>query len=254
VSAPITELAYRDDDGRRFPVHLWRFPGPAMCLASGPLGGGLGLRTWVINATVDAAYARTDPDIHLLHIAHDLNLAAPGVGMLTAVDVRETVTAEECGVHVVATVGLGHPTWAAAPDGDMRGRLPGTINISAWLPVPLSPAALVNSVSTVTEAKVQALWAYGTEATGTATDALCVACVGDGRPEPYGGPRSTWGARLARAVHAAVGEGTAAWLGREGGTDRPSPPPRSPPPRSSARGSRPVAPESDSLGTTPGSP
>jgi len=244
-----------------------------MCLASGPLGGGLGLRTWVINATVDSAYARTDPDIHLLHIAHDLDLSPPGIGMLTAVDVRETVTAEDGGVHVVATVGLGHPTWAAAPDGDLRGGgRAGTINISAWLPVPLSPAALVNSVSTITEAKVQALWAYGREATGTATDALCVACVGDGRSEPYGGPRSTWGARLARAVHAAVGKGTAAWLHRDE-TGVASPPPRSflartsargaglasPPPRSflartSVRGSRLVAPESDSLGTTPGSP
>jgi adenosylcobinamide hydrolase len=214
VSAPIAELAYRDEDGRPLPVHLWRFPRPAMCLASGPLGGGLGLRTWVINASVDQAYARTDPDIHLLHIVNGLDLAMPGVGMLTAVDVRETVAAEDGGVHVVATVGLGHPTWAAAPDGDLRAVGPGTINISAWVPVPLSPAALVNSASTITEAKVQALWAYGTEATGTATDALCVACVEDGRPEPYGGPRSTWGARLARAVHAAVGAGTAAWLGR----------------------------------------
>jgi adenosylcobinamide amidohydrolase len=187
-----------------------------MCLASGPLGGGLGLRTWVVNATVDTGYARMDPDLHLLGIAHDLDLALPGVGMLTAVDVGEAVTAEDGGVHVVATVGLGHPTWAAAPDGDLRRADPGTINIAAWVPVPLSPAALVNSALTITEAKVQALWAYGVEATGTATDATCVASVGNGRPEPYGGPRSTWGARLARAVYAAVGEGTAAWLGRSG--------------------------------------
>jgi adenosylcobinamide hydrolase len=247
----MAELAYRDEDGRPFPVHVWRFPRPAMCLASGPLGGGLGLRTWVINASVEKTYTRMDPDIHLLHIARGLDLSPPGVGMLTAVDVRDTVSAEDGGVHVVATVGLGHPTWAAAPDGDLRGGGPGTINISAWVPVALGPAALVNAVSTITEAKVQALWAYGAEATGTATDALCVACVGDGRPDPYGGPRSIWGARIARAVHAAVGEGTAAWLGRQGGT----PPPRSLLARTSARGTvRPAAPESDSLGTTPGSP
>jgi adenosylcobinamide amidohydrolase len=205
-----------------------------MCLASGPLGGGLGLRTWVLNATVHKDYARMDPDIHLLHIAHDLDLSLPGVGMLTAVDVRETVAAEDGGVHVVATVGLGHPTWAAAPDGDLRRSGPGTINISVWVPVRLSPAALVNAVSTITEAKVQALWAHGVEATGTATDALCVACVGDGRSEQYGGPRSTWGARLARAVHAAVSAGTAISMGTGSG--------------------RPAAAESDSLGTTPGSP
>ena len=232
--APTAALVYRNEDGRRLPVHIWRFPRPAMCVASGPLGGGLAERNWVINATVDRAYARLDPDIHLLDMARDLELAGPGVGMLTAVDVRQAVAAEDGGVHVVATVGLGHPTWAAAPDGDMRDPYPGTINIVAWVPVRLGPGALVNGVSTITEAKAQALWAYGGEATGTATDALCVACVGDGRSEEYGGPRSVWGARLARATYAAVLQGCREW-GRRHGT------------------SRPVRPESDSLGTTPGS-
>jgi adenosylcobinamide amidohydrolase len=152
-----------------------------------------------------------DPDVHLLDMARDLDLAGPGVGMLTAVDVREVATAEDGGVHVMATVGLGHPTWAAARDGDRRDPYPGTINIVAWVPVPLGPGALVNAVSTITEAKAQALWAYGEEATGTATDALCVACVGDGRPEEFGGPRSVWGARLARAAYGAVLEGSREW-------------------------------------------
>jgi len=235
VSVPTAELRHRDEGGRCLPVHVWRFPGPATCLASGPLGGGLGPRNWTINATVDKTYARMDPDAHLVEIVRAAGLTGPGVGMLTAVDVRETVAAEDNGVHVVATVGLGHPTWAAAPDGDLRTAGPGTINITAWLPVALTPAALVNAVSTVTEAKAQALWAHGTEATGTATDALCVACVPYGRSEPYGGPRSVWGARLARAVHAAVLAGTEGWLRRYGG-------------------GIPRGPASDSLGTTPGSP
>jgi adenosylcobinamide amidohydrolase len=212
---------------------VWRFPRPALCLASGPLGGGPGERAWVVNATVQGDYARLDPDVHLGEIAETLGLAGEGVGMLTAVDVGEAVTAEDGGVQVVATVGLGYPTWAAAPDGEIA--TVGTINIAAWLPVALSPAALVNAVSTITEAKVQALWAHGVEATGTASDALCVACVPYGRSEQFGGPRSVWGARLARAVHAAVLEGTGTWLHRYGD-------------------GRPGRPSSDSLGTTPGSP
>jgi adenosylcobinamide amidohydrolase len=212
VSAPVAEIAHPDEAGGPKPVHVWRFGQPALCIASGPLGGGLGERNWVVNATVDRMYARLDPDVHLSQIASGLGLAGSGIGMLTAVDVRQTVDAEDGGAHVVATVGLGHPTWAAAPDGDLRGARPGTINIAAWVPVRLSPAALVNAVSTITEAKAQALWAYGVEATGTATDALCVACVGDGASEPFAGPRSIWGARLARAAHAAVLEGTRAWL------------------------------------------
>ena len=39
--------------------------------------------------------------------------------------------------------------------------------------------------------------------TGTATDAVCIACPDEGAPHAFGGPRSLWGARLARAVHAA---------------------------------------------------
>jgi adenosylcobinamide hydrolase len=220
VPTPFAEFAYRDEDGRRLPVQIWRFPRPALCIASGPLGGGIAVRNWVINATVDSHYARMDPDAHLVEIAGALELAGPGVGLLTAVDVREAVTADDGGVRVVATVGLGHPTWAAAPDGDRRDPFPGTINILAWVPVALSEAALVNAVSTITEAKAQALWAYGVEATGTATDALCVASVRDGSGEPYGGPRSEWGARLARAAHAAVRDGTGGWLDRHG-TGRP---------------------------------
>ena len=64
---------------------------------------------------------------------------------------------------------------------------------------------------TATEAKTQALAEVGVPGTGTATDVVCIACPGpasDGTaPEPYCGPRSTWGARLARAVHAAVRAG-----------------------------------------------
>jgi adenosylcobinamide amidohydrolase len=72
------------------------------------------------------------------------------------------------------------------------------------VPERLSEGALVNAVGTATEAKTQALWEAGVMGTGTATDALCVLCPSDGPAHPYGGPRSTWGSRLARAVHVAV--------------------------------------------------
>ncbi|MBB4697789.1 adenosylcobinamide amidohydrolase [Actinoplanes abujensis] len=96
----------------------------------------------------------------------------------------------------------------------------GTVNIVAWVPVRLSDGALVNAVATVTEAKTQAIRALGLEATGTATDAVCVLCPLDGPVADYGGPRSTWGARLARAAYAAVfagGAGTQAWSDRVSG-------------------------------------
>jgi adenosylcobinamide amidohydrolase len=71
----------------------------------------------------------------------------------------------------------------------------------------------------VTEAKVQALWEYGVTATGTASDAVVVACPAPdgGAAEPFAGPRSAWGARLARATHEAVLAGTRAWPPEFGG-------------------------------------
>jgi adenosylcobinamide amidohydrolase len=82
--------------------------------------------------------------------------------------------------------------------------VPGTINVVASLPAALDDAALVNAATTVAEAKAQALWDGGVAATGTASDALCVVCPADGPAVGFGGPRSYWGSRLARAVHRAV--------------------------------------------------
>ena len=134
--------------------------------------------------------------------------------MLTAVDLHETCRDEDGGVRVDASVGVTVPTWAAAPDETVVGGdggpgtiNPGTINIVGIVPERLSRAAMVNAVVTVTEAKAQALWDAGIPATGTASDAVCVVCPDEGFAHPFGGPRSEWGAPLARAVYRAVSAG-----------------------------------------------
>ncbi len=188
---------------------VWRFPRPRMAVSSGPLGGGLGPRQWVINAQVPHSYARLDPDAHLMELAAGLGLEGPGVGMLTAVDVGAARRVEDGGAVVHVSVGVTLPTWAAAPgdalDGD--GPAPGTVNVVGIVPERLSDAALVNAVMSVTEAKAQALWDVGIRATGTASDAVCLVCPDGGRAQAFGGPRSRWGSRLARAVHRAVVDG-----------------------------------------------
>ena len=187
----------------------WRFAEPLLAASSAPLGGGLGRRAGVINAQVARAYARRDPEAHLLELASGRGLLGPGVGMLTAVDVRRTWHADDHEARVDVSVGITTPTWAAAPDEppDRGGISPGTINVVAIVPERLSDAAMVNAVMTVTEAKAQALWDAGVSATGTASDAVCVLCPDRGSAHPFGGPRSPWGARLARAVHRAVLDG-----------------------------------------------
>ncbi|MEU8398409.1 adenosylcobinamide amidohydrolase [Nonomuraea sp. NPDC048892] len=206
------KLTYRTEEGARLGSLLWEFgPGWRM-ISSAMLGGGIGAREWVLNAQVVAGYARMDPADHLASLgpAH-----GEGVGMMTAASVDRYVRAADGGVEAYATVGLRVPTWAAAPEGHTDPELApirvGTINIVVVLPVAMTDAALVNTVMTVTEAKSQAMIETGFPGTGTASDAVCVAVPEAGPQEVFGGPRSEWGARVARAVHTAVRRGAEAW-------------------------------------------
>jgi adenosylcobinamide amidohydrolase len=222
-------VVWRSEDGVRLPAAVWRAGAGHRMISSAMVGGGIGPAEWVLNAQVPGTYARMDPVTHLGELAGRFGLTGPGVGMLTAAAVDRLVARADEGVEAVATVGLGVPTWAAAPSGGVdlelvpiRGGVPdpgtpsgpGTINIVVSVPVALSDAALVNMVSTVTEAKTQALIEAGYDCSGTATDAVCVAARADGPAEPFGGPRSRWGARAARAVHAAVRDGALDYTAR----------------------------------------
>ncbi|RJL34065.1 adenosylcobinamide amidohydrolase [Bailinhaonella thermotolerans] len=219
------ELAWREEDGERLGALVWR-TGERRFISSALVGGGIGNARWVLNAQVAAAYSRMDPAGHVRELAGAHGLRGPGVGMLTAASVARVTRAEDEGAEVFATVGLRVMTWAAAPPGRpdpelARGAqvdealvprvpppyVPGTVNILVSVPVALGDAALVNAVATATEAKTQALLETGFAGTGTATDCVCVAAMPYGPAEPFAGPRSLWGARIARAVHAAVGAG-----------------------------------------------
>ncbi len=204
------ELLARREEGRELHHLVWRLgPGWRVC-SSAVLGGGIGPRAWILNAQVPGGYPRMDPDRHLAEIAEAERLTGPGVGLMTAADVTAYAAAADNGVTATATCGLGVRGWAAAPDGDTaEPPRPGTVNIVVTLPVALSDAALVNAIATATEAKVQALLDAGFDCSGTPTDSVCVAAPAPagGPGEPFAGPRSRWGARLARAVHGAVHEG-----------------------------------------------
>jgi len=203
-----------DGAGRAAPALVWRFAEPVRCLASTVLGGGLRERAWLVNATVSLHYGEADPTAHAARIAKALELeAGAGAVLLTGIDVAAFVAAADDGAEAVATVGLGAVTYAAAPDGAHTMWRPGTVNIVAWVPEPLCDAALVNLVATVAEAKAQAFAEAGVAGTGTPSDAAVVCCpcgeVPDDDDHRYGGPRSTWGARVARAAHAAIARGIA---------------------------------------------
>ncbi|MFH9043758.1 adenosylcobinamide amidohydrolase [Streptomyces sp. NPDC017966] len=211
---PSPRCLTRVENGERLHALLWTAgPGRRM-ISSAVLGGGIGERTWILNAQVSHGYRRTDPDRHLADLAAAAGARGPGVGLMTAADVSAFTRAADAGVEACVTAGVDVRGWAARPGEGTSGlQGPGTVNIVVAVPVPLSDAALVNAVTTATEAKVQAFLEAGLDCSGTPTDAVCVIAHTPGPDEEeyaFAGPRSLWGARLARAVHRAVFEAVTA--------------------------------------------
>jgi adenosylcobinamide hydrolase len=189
---------------------LATLPAPHRCLSSAVLGGGLTTARHWLNLQVAHDYARTDPDAHLGEVAAANDLDPDDVvGMLTAADVRAGVRRDRGPASAVATVGIGQPLAAAGRRPRPLPRV-GTINVLIVVRQPLSDAALVTAVQTATEAKAQALADAGVRAlnhpgpaTGTATDAICVATPPGGEVA-FAGPATAVGAAIAHAVHGAV--------------------------------------------------
>lgn len=202
------KLHSRFEGGVALDVLSWRLATPMLVAATAVSGGGLGTRHWILNIQVPHEYARRDVEHHVRQIARHFDLREDGVAMLTAVPVRGVLHEHEKGLDAYVTVGVRKPTWAAS-DAEVvnDGTEPGTINVVAFLPVRVTPGALLNALTTATEAKAQALWDVGIAGTGTASDAVCIACPLGGDEEMFLGPRSVWGSRLARAVHRAVVRG-----------------------------------------------
>jgi adenosylcobinamide amidohydrolase len=203
------ELIDRHEDGQRLSTLVWRFDEPVVCVSTAAVGGGWTQPSWLVNAQVPHGYHRVDIEEHATQIASSLGLSGDGVVMLTAVDVQHRNTATVDGVTVHVTVGVSDPVWAA--DTSMASEtatVVGTVNVVVQLPVPAVPAALVNVVATVTEAKCQALADARVPGTGTPTDAVTVVCPRDGdAPDLFGGPRSLLGRRAALASYQAITAG-----------------------------------------------
>ena len=194
-------------------VLVWQFEEPVRALSSASVGGGFSMPAWLLNIGVPHDYSRIDLDEHAATIATGRDLSGTGIAMFTAVDVTRAEHACFEGASVCATVGVTKPTWAADPKAG-HAVWPGTINLIAQLPVALEPAAMVQALLAMTEAKTQALLEAQVPGTGTASDAVTLVCPIADPADRFGGVRSTWGHRLAMATHAAVHQGLAAHPGR----------------------------------------
>ncbi len=185
---------------------------PLETVSSAVLGGGVGPAHTVLALRVPPDYASTTPAVDLAAAAAALGLLPPVVGLLTAAPLdRPGVSvraARGLSAAAVVTAGLGNACTAGS--GAPAAWRPGTINAVVVLDARLEPAALVNLVVTVTEAKAALLARRGVRgptgepATGTTTDAVVVAATGRGPLLPFGGPGTLAGWLAARTVRAAL--------------------------------------------------
>lgn len=126
--------------------------------------------------------------------------------------VRQTAQQPPLLVECCATVGLSNAL--AVGDPATYEEQPGTINLIVLVSRPLTPAALVEASAIATEAKVRALYearvqsaVSDSQATGTGTDCVAIACPLGEPAYQYCGKHTQLGALLGQVVHKATREG-----------------------------------------------
>ena len=194
-------------------------------LSSAVVGGGFGRVRDIVNMHVDDMPPGTSPEDELAAYAARLGVGEPFVGVMTAAKTQyaRVAAASRQGMTVAAVVSVGLSNTTSAGVRDPVVAEPGTINIILLVDGQLTPAALVNAVITVTEAKTMVLgeWqvrtAQGQPASGTSTDSVVVAATGRGPALSYAGPATTVGWLAARATRQAIEQICAAKLARDGG-------------------------------------
>ena len=203
--------------------------------SSAVVGGGSCRVRDIVNMHVDDMPPGTSPEDELAAYAVRLGVDGPFVGVMTAAKTQfaQVAVASQDGLTVAAvvSVGLSNTTSAGVsapvaygPEAVSPGVVgPGTINTILLVDGQLTPAALVNTVITVTEAKTMVLgeWqvrtAQGQPASGTSTDSVVVAATGRGAALSYAGPATTVGWLAARTTRQAIERICAAKLARDGG-------------------------------------
>jgi adenosylcobinamide amidohydrolase len=194
-----------------------------------PVGGGSGRARTVVWHQVDGA--ELAPPVDPARLLAE-RLAARGmpdaVAMLTARRVDRHLHArcqwQQVSADVVATVGLGNQVRVGDPPGD-DPRLAGTINILCRVSEPLTPAAALEAMSIVAEARTLAVReaalphpASGRFASGTGTDCIVLATPLGVPRAAHAGKHTAIGHVIGAAVADAVGRGVEEWLAERRGS------------------------------------
>jgi len=193
---------------------------PLTTASSAVVGGGLGRASAIINLHVPKNFRGEHADRVLEAFVARRSIPAPWVGLLTGAWTEKaeiaTETIDEITAVAIVTVGLSNP--ASAGRTAVAAWLPSTINTILVVDADATPAALVNLVMTVTEAKVMVVAEAGVRtldgdpASGTSTDAIVIAATGRGRRCEFGGPVSDLGWGAARAARTALSKSVDRWM------------------------------------------
>ena len=193
---------------------------PLTTASSAVVGGGLGRASAIVNLHVPKNFRGEHADRVLEAFVARRSIPAPWVGLLTGAWTEKaeiaTETMDGITAAAIVTVGLSNP--ASAGRTAVAAWLPSTINTILVVDAVATPAALVNLVMTVTEAKVMVVAEAGVRtldgdpASGTSTDAIVIAATGRGRRCEFGGPVSDLGWAAARAARAALSKGVDRWM------------------------------------------
>lgn len=181
---------------------------PLLAVSSSLMGGGVVSTQNIINMHVNKGYHSATPADDLLALAQRYGIIEPFQGFMTAVYMNQlqSVTLREGDLTLTALVTAGVTNATSAGESLPAVLTPSTINIILLIDANLTPSALVNAVITVSEAKTASLMSHnvrtpeGLPATGTSTDAVCIACTGRGPVLPYAGSATVVGWLIGRAV------------------------------------------------------
>jgi adenosylcobinamide amidohydrolase len=124
-------------------------------------------------------------------------------------------TVDGCTATCLATVGLSNGERVGQRSTEPV-RVPGTINILLHVSHALSQAAMIETVSVVTQARTLAvIEAFvpraGVQVTGTGTDCIVVAAPSEGCAANFAGLHTGIGEAVGTAVYQAMREGIAVW-------------------------------------------
>jgi len=200
------------------------FPSPRPVLSSAVLNGGMAKADHILNLRVDknrdGLQGPFEPsEVTLENYSGKMGWKGRTVGMMTAAGMESfrKVRREEQGVTVTAlvTVGVSNAKRAGDPAEcrDLSAATPaaGTINIIILTNALISPAAMVEAVQMVTEAKTAVLQNLkvpnpetGILATGTGTDAVAIASGPGPVRIHYCGKHMLFGEMLASTVIEAI--------------------------------------------------